>query len=226
MQTITLNPTEYTQLGGNQIAISLETILSKLPSQTALKIAKASFKTQQEAEKHYFDYFLLEKVDMQTLHSFLELNFEQNKSKKRALPVYVALLENLKRLRIKYGTYAFNKGLYKCDQPRKCTIAYMKAILKSDAEVEQAKADELHKRNLHTQEEMRQRQLKIKQEEEKKQAHEAQKEAAARRYFRSLTATDQQAVLARARVHPVYKILFKRDAEAAAANLLREEGKC
>ena len=59
------------------------------------------------------------------------MNFEQTTDRKRMLTTYASLLENLSWLAQTYGKALLNKALDRCDVPRKCTIGYVKAILRN-----------------------------------------------------------------------------------------------
>jgi hypothetical protein len=63
--------------------------------------------------------------------NWVAMNFELTRNSSRMLSTYANMLENLCRLAEKHGKKRLNEALSKCTEPKKCTIAYVKAILKN-----------------------------------------------------------------------------------------------
>jgi len=111
--------------GEMQMSIPLSTILSKLPKNRKIKICR--FISKEAVETEFFPRL----ADVR-FQNFVAMNFEQTQGGSRTLTSYANLLENLCCLAETYGKQYLNEVLSKCDVSRKCTIEYVKAILKNN----------------------------------------------------------------------------------------------
>lgn len=110
--------------GQIQLSIDIELVLSKLPKDKSVKICRWESKEAVEAE--YFP-----KLKEVRFTNWVAMHFERTKSDMRKLTAYANLLENLCHLAQTYGEGQLSAALSKCDVPGKCTLEYVKAILKN-----------------------------------------------------------------------------------------------
>jgi hypothetical protein len=117
---------DYDDANGKlKLSIPIEVILKKL-GKRKIKY-KSGYYTKEDVEQAYFP-----KLSGVDFHIWISMNFEQTKSQKRSLNVYAKLLKDLVKLREAYGPDRLNDAMIKCNTPLKCTIAYLKAILRNN----------------------------------------------------------------------------------------------
>jgi len=110
--------------GQMRLHIALKTVLCKFPSNHKVKICRWKSKSAVEAE--FFPH-----LSGVRFENWIAMNFEQTTDGARMLTTYANLLENLSCLAETYGKAHLNEVLGRCDVPRKCTIGYVKAVLKN-----------------------------------------------------------------------------------------------
>ena len=118
--------------GKLKISISIKTILKKLPKNMSKTVQISQPVSQEEIEKEYFP-----KLSGITFKKWLLMNFEINKTGRRSIRMYENLLSNLVELCQKYGVYQLNEAISKCYTPERCTIPYLKAILRNQNNYQQ-----------------------------------------------------------------------------------------
>ena len=131
--------------GKLKLSISTDIIMEKLKKVGGKVSFKLPYISREDVEKEYFPK--LSKVNYST---FLAMNFEQTKSKKRSLFVYARILNDLVDMVEKYGPDQVNEAISKCNIPKKCTIPYLKAILGNNQSNyrESPKDDRIYQRNI------------------------------------------------------------------------------
>lgn len=107
------------------LRIPIETVMEKLQKGKSM-INSTVYFSKEDVEQQYFPK--LSGVDFKI---WLSMNFEQTQSGKRSLNVYAKILKDLVSLTEKYGPSQLNDALLKCNTPKKCTTAYVKAILRN-----------------------------------------------------------------------------------------------
>ena len=127
--------------GQMRLHIALKTVLCKFPSNHKVKICRWESKAAVEAE--YFP-----RLSGVHFENWIAMNFEQTKGGSRTLTSYANLLENLCGLAETYGKPYLNEALGKCDVARKCTIEYVKAILKNKRSAVKPRIDTCEKKYL------------------------------------------------------------------------------
>jgi hypothetical protein len=110
--------------GQMRFHIPLQRVLGKFPRNHKVKICRWDCKGAVEAE--YFPRLLGVHFE-----NWIAMNFEQTTDGARMLTTYASLLENLSSLAETYGKGPLNEALGRCDVPRKCTIGYVKAVLRN-----------------------------------------------------------------------------------------------
>jgi hypothetical protein len=110
--------------GQMKFHIPLQSVLGKFPRNHKVKICRWDSKGAVEAE--YFPRLLGVHFE-----NWIAMNFEQTTDGARMLTTYANLLENLSSLAETYGKGPLNEALGRCDVPRKCTIGYVKAVLRN-----------------------------------------------------------------------------------------------
>jgi hypothetical protein len=110
--------------GQMRLHVALETVLCKFPRNHKVKICLWDSKAAVEAE--YFP-----RLSGVRFENWVAMNFEQTTNGVRMLTTYASLLENLSCLAETYGKGPLNDALGRCDVPRKCTVGYVKAILRN-----------------------------------------------------------------------------------------------
>ena len=110
--------------GQMRLHIALKTVLCKFPSNHKVKICRWDSKAAVEAE-------FFPRLSGVRFENWIAMNFEQTTDGARMLTTYASLLENLSWLAQTYGKAHLNEALDRCDVPRKCTIVYVKAILRN-----------------------------------------------------------------------------------------------
>jgi len=116
-------------------SIPLKTVLSKLPAR------KGSVKFAQQSKEQIDSEYSGRLEGVKMLQSWLEMNFENNKTGKRSMKVYEKLLSELADFAERYGNAALDTAMSKCREPRQCTIPYLRAILKNSFEKEKKNYD-------------------------------------------------------------------------------------
>jgi len=117
---------DYDDANGKlRLSIPIETILEKLGKRKIKYVS--GYYSKKSVEQAYFP-----KLSGVDFHMWVSMNFEQTKSRKRSLNVYAKLLNDLAKLREAYGPAQLNDAMVKCNTPLKCTIAYLKAILRNN----------------------------------------------------------------------------------------------
>ncbi len=111
--------------GEMRISIPLSTVYSKFPRNKKVRICRHTSRESVEAE--FFPRLL-----GVGFKNWVAMNFESTKNGSRMLTTYADILEKLCLLADKHGKKRLNEALSKCAEPRKCTIAYVKAILRND----------------------------------------------------------------------------------------------
>ena len=107
-----------------RLHIALKTVLCKFPRNHKIKICRWDSKAAVEAE-------FFPRLSGVRFESWIAMNFEQTTDGARMLTSYASLLEHLTRLAETHGKALLNEALDRCDVPRKCTIGYVKAILRN-----------------------------------------------------------------------------------------------
>ncbi len=110
--------------GEMRISIPISTVHSKLPRNKKVKICRHTSRESVEAE------FFPRLVGVR-FKNWMAMNFESTKNGSRMLSTYANILENLCLLVEKHGKNRLNEALSKCNDPKKCTIPYVKAVLKN-----------------------------------------------------------------------------------------------
>jgi len=110
--------------GQMRLHIALKTVLGKFPRNYKVKICR--WESKEAVESQYFP-----RLSGVRFENFIAMNFEQTKDGARMLTTYARLLEDLSGLAGIYGKAKLNEALSRCDVPRKCTIGYVKAVLKN-----------------------------------------------------------------------------------------------
>ncbi len=110
--------------GQMRLHIALKTVFCKFPRNHKVKICRWDSKAAVEAE-------FFPRLSGVRFEKWIAMSFEQTTDRKRMLTTYASLLENLSWLAQTYGKALLNKALDRCDVPRKCTIGYVKAILRN-----------------------------------------------------------------------------------------------
>ncbi|MCP4626597.1 MAG: hypothetical protein GY850_24295 [bacterium] len=110
--------------GEMRMSIPLSMVHSKLPKNKKVNICRYTSRESVEAE------FFPRLVGVR-FENWVAMNFELTKNGSRMLSTYANLLENLCLLIEKYGKKRVNEALSKCNDPKKCTIAYVKAVLRN-----------------------------------------------------------------------------------------------
>ena len=110
--------------GQMRFRIALKTVLSKFPRNHKVKICRWDSIAAVEAE-------FFPRLCGVRFENWIAMNFEQTTDGSRMLTTYGNLLENLSRLSETYGKEHLNEVLCMCDVPRKCTLGYVKAVLKN-----------------------------------------------------------------------------------------------
>ncbi len=110
--------------GEMRMSVRLSLIHSKLPRNKKVNICRHVSRESIEAE------FFPRLVGVR-FENWVAMNFELTKEGSRMLSTYANILESLCLLVEKYGEKRLNEALSKCDDPKKCTIAYVKAILRN-----------------------------------------------------------------------------------------------
>ena len=110
--------------GQMRLHIALKTVLGKFPSNHKVKICR--WESKEAVEARYFP-----RLSGVRFQNWIAMNFEQTTDGARMLTTYASLLENLSQLAETYGKARLNEALSRCDVPRKCTIGYVKAVLRN-----------------------------------------------------------------------------------------------
>lgn len=110
--------------GQMRLHIALKTVLCKFPRNHKVKICRWDSRAAVEAE-------FFPRLSGVRFENWIAMNFEQTTDGERMLTTYARLLENLSCLAETYGKTHLNEALGRCDVPRKCTIGYVKAILRN-----------------------------------------------------------------------------------------------
>ena len=110
--------------GQMRFHIALETVLCKFPGNHKIKICRWDSRAAVEAE-------YVPRLSGVCFENWVAMNFEQTTDGARMLTTYASLLENLSCLAETYGKTDLNDALGLCDVPRKCTIGYVKAVLRN-----------------------------------------------------------------------------------------------
>ena len=110
--------------GQMRLHIALKTVLCKFPSNHKVKVCRWESKAAVEAQ-------FFPRLSGVCFENWIAMNFEQTTDGARMLTTYASLLENLSWLAETYGKAKLNEALARCDVPRKCTIGYVKAVLKN-----------------------------------------------------------------------------------------------
>ena len=110
--------------GQMRFRIALKTVLSKFPKNHKVKICRWDSTAAVEAE-------FFPRLCGVRFENWIAMNFEQTSDGSRMLTTYANLLENLSHLAQSYGKEHLNEVLAMCDVPRKCTLGYVKAVLKN-----------------------------------------------------------------------------------------------
>jgi len=110
--------------GQMRFRIALKTVLSKFPKNHKVKICR--WESRAAVEAQFFP-----RLSGVRFENWIAMNFEQTSDGSRMLTTYGNLLENLSRLAQSYGKEHLNEVLLMCDVPRKCTLGYVKAVLKN-----------------------------------------------------------------------------------------------
>jgi len=110
--------------GQMRLHIALKTVLCKFPRNHKVKVCRWESKAAVEAE-------FFPRLSGVRFENWIAMNFEQTTDGARTLTTYAKLLENLSWLAETYGKARLNEALSRCDVPRKCTIRYVKAVLRN-----------------------------------------------------------------------------------------------
>ena len=110
--------------GQMRLHIALRTVLTKFPKNHKVKICRWDSRAAVEAE-------FFPRLSEVRFENWIAMNFKQTTDGARMLTTYAKLLENLSCLAETYGKAHLNEALCRCDVPRKCTIGYVKAVLKN-----------------------------------------------------------------------------------------------
>lgn len=110
--------------GQMRLHIALKTVVGKYPRNHKVKVCRWESKAAVEA--HFFP-----RLSGVRFQNWIAINFEQTTDGTRMLTTYASLLENLSWLAETYGKARLNDTLSRCDVPRKCTIGYVKAVLRN-----------------------------------------------------------------------------------------------
>ena len=110
--------------GQMRFHMALETVLCKFPRNHKVKICRWDSRAAVEAE-------FFPRLSGVRFENWVAMNFEQTTDGARMLTTYAKLLLNLSCLAQTYGKAHLNEALCHCDVPRKCTIGYVKAVLKN-----------------------------------------------------------------------------------------------
>ena len=113
------------ETGKLTLSIPIKTILDKLKKKAKVKFPSPYF-SKEDVDHEYFP-----KLSGVNFSTWLSMNFEQTKSGKRSLSVYSKILNDLVSLLEEYGIEQLNDAIFRCNIPQKCTIAYLKAILRN-----------------------------------------------------------------------------------------------
>ena len=120
--------------GQMRLHVALRSVLCKFPRNHKIRICRWDSKGAVEAE--YFP-----RLSGVRFENWIAMNFEQTTDCARMLATYASLLENLSHLAETYGKARLNEALCRCDVPRKCTIGYVKAVLRNSLRVRKPQAE-------------------------------------------------------------------------------------
>ena len=134
---------DYDDTSGKlKLCIPIKKILEKLGNGKIKYLS--GYYSKKEVDQAYFP-----KLTGVEFHMWLAMNFEQTKSQKRSLNVYAKLLADLVKLTETYGRSQLNDAINKCNTPEKCTIAYLKAVLRNTVRKE-IKIDDQYQKDIET----------------------------------------------------------------------------
>lgn len=115
------------ETGKLTLSIPVKTILGKLKKKGRSKVKFLSpYLSQEDVEREYYP-----KLSGVNFSAWLSMNFEQTKSGKRSITVYAKILHDLVELVEEYSPEQLNDAILRCNIPQRCTVAYLKAILRN-----------------------------------------------------------------------------------------------